>query len=117
MPAYQHGAFGALSARSGPTGLHLSARSSLRLSLVSNASASPRFQLVVWGRPGKLGNPTSTRTGPYERQSQAAALLADSEETVHLACYQGTARAFSGGRGMFPFLVGQIFPTRALGLV
>jgi hypothetical protein len=48
-------------------------------SLVSNASAPPRFQPVVSVRLGKPGNASFTRVGSLVRLSEAAALLAESE--------------------------------------
>jgi hypothetical protein len=51
----------------------LSARIALTGSLVSNASASPRFQQVVWEWDGKLGCPPSLSSGTLVQLGEAAA--------------------------------------------
>src|SRR5215203_3038181 len=63
-----------LSARYGPTGLHLSARSSLKAVACQHASASPRFQLVVSIRNGKLGIGLPSAPALRVRKGQAPAL-------------------------------------------
>jgi hypothetical protein len=55
-----------------PASAGLSARIGFA-SLVGNASAAPRFQEVVWGRIGKLGNPPSPAAVLCVRKGQAAA--------------------------------------------
>jgi len=72
---------GSLVFAAGPTGLHLSAHSSLRLSLVSTLRPKgPRFQLVVSGRQRQARNHLPSAAVHCVRKDEGAALWADSED-------------------------------------